>query len=482
MPGAQVQWGPCEDTPDVRDPRSAQCGTLVVPLDYERPFQPGAATAHLALIRFPARKNKVGSLVVNPGGPGASGVELAERNVDHLPEPLRDSFDLVGFDPRGVGASTPTVRCATDEEADRLRTQPLLDVAPAGAPGVDYSPDGVVRNEARITEYVQSCVDRTGADVLANVGTANVVKDLDALRAALGEAKLTYLGYSYGTEIGAAYAEAYPQNVRAMVLDGAIDPSADPIDEMVAQAAAFQAAFDDYAAECAASSNCPLGSDPAKAVTVYRSLVDPLVDRPAPTSDPRGLSYKDAITGTIAALYTANWWSQLTDALSALADGDEADELLALADSYLARDSEGHYANFMDAFAAVSCVDSVWPSDRGAWASADARMRQAAPFQSYGTFTGHAPIGTCGLWPVPPTSRPHTAAAPGLPTVLVVSTTGDPATPYQAGVDLAEHLSGVLLTYEATQHTVVLDGNSCVDDIVTDYLVNGASPAPGSRC
>ncbi|MEH3142762.1 MAG: alpha/beta hydrolase, partial [Mycobacterium kyogaense] len=157
---------------------------------------------------------------------------------------------------------------------------------------------------------------RWGKDFLANVGTVSVVKDLDALRQALGDEKLTYLGYSYGTRIGAGYAEAYPDKVRAMVLDGAVDPNADPLEADVRQAAAFQKAFDDYAADCAKDENCPLGTDPAKAVEVYQSLVWPLVDKPAATTDPRGLSYSDAVVGTILPLYSPNLWRHLTQALT----------------------------------------------------------------------------------------------------------------------------------------------------------------------
>ena len=219
---------------------------------------------------------------------------------------MRERFDLVGFDPRGVANSTPAVWCNSDADNDRLRADPQ----------VDYSPEGVAHIEKETKDFVQRCVDKMGKEFLANVGTANVVKDLDAMRVALGDEKLTYLGYSYGTRIGSAYAEAYPQNVRAMILDGAVDPNADPIEANIRQAAAFQKAFDDYAADCATDPTCPLGTDPAKAIDVYRSLVDPLVEKPAKTKDPRGLSYSDAIVGTILPLYSPNLWRHLTQALT----------------------------------------------------------------------------------------------------------------------------------------------------------------------
>jgi pimeloyl-ACP methyl ester carboxylesterase len=320
-----------------------------------------------------------------------------------------------------------------------------------------------------------------GEEFLANIGTASVVKDLDVLRSALGDQKLTYLGYSYGTLIGSAYAEAYPNKVRAMILDGAIDPTADPIQSNIDQSAAFQKAFDDYAADCAKDAKCPLGSDPAKAVDVYKHLVDPLVAKPVPTRDPRGLGYSDAITGTITAMYSPSFWKHLTEGLSELSKG-HGDTLLTLADSYMDRDSEGHYSNANDALIAINCVDSPPSTDRAAVIDEDRRIRQVAPFMSYGPFTGNAPLDTCAFWPVPPTSSPHRVSAPGLPPTLVVSTTRDPATPYQAGVDLAKQLGGGLLTYDGTQHTVVFEGDACIDKYAANYLINLTLPVPNSRC
>jgi pimeloyl-ACP methyl ester carboxylesterase len=320
-----------------------------------------------------------------------------------------------------------------------------------------------------------------GDDFLANIGTASVAKDLEALRAAVGDDKLTYLGYSYGTRIGSAYAEAYPDKVRAMILDGAVDPNADPIQADLDQAAAFQQAFNDYAADCAKDPSCPLGTDPAKAVDVYRDLVDPLVDKPLPTSDPRGLGYSDSIIGTIMALYSPNLWRHLTQGLTEMSHG-RGDTMLALADMYMRRDAQGHYTNATDARIAVNCVDQPPITDRDKVIAEDKKMREVAPFMSYGDFTGHAPLSTCAFWPVPATSTPHSVKAPGLPPVLVVSTTNDPATPYQAGVDLAKQLGGALLTFNGTQHTVVFQGNTCVDNYAAAYLVDLKLPPVGATC
>ena len=469
-PGSPVQWVPCQAaaSDEARIPPGAECGMLSVPLDYAKPDED---VAQIAMIRFKATGDKIGSLIINPGGPGESGVEAAASLVSSLPQSVRERFDLVGFDPRGVANSTPAVWCNSDADNDRLRADPQ----------VDYSPEGVEHIEKETKDFVQRCVDKMGKEFLANVGTANVVKDLEAMRVALGDEKLTYLGYSYGTRIGSAYAEAYPQNVRAMILDGAVDPNADPIEANIRQAAAFQKAFDDYAADCTTDPSCPLGTDPAKATDVYRSLVDPLVEKPAKTKDPRGLSYSDAIVGTILPLYSPNLWRHLTQALTEIENGT-GDTMLTLADLYMGRDAEGHYNNSTDVRVAVNCVDEPEVTDRAKIVEEDRRVREVAPFMSYGEFTGHAPLGTCAFWPVPPTSTPHEIKVSGLPPILVVSTTNDPATPYQAGVDLARQLGGTLVTFEGTQHTVVFQGNTCIDDIAARYLVDVTVPPPDTRC
>lgn len=470
-PGTPVQWLPCNagSGDHVQIPDNAECGMLSVPVDYSKP---DGDVARLAMIRFPAAGRKIGSLVINPGGPGESGVESAVSLLSGLPQSVKDRFDIVGFDPRGVGSSTPAVWCNSDEDNDRLRADPT----------VEYTPEGVEHLENETKKFVQRCVDKMGKEFLENVGTENVAKDLDAIRVALGDDKLTYLGYSYGTRIGATYAEQFPQKVRAMILDGAVDPNADPVEEDIRQAAAFQKAFDDYATDCTTKNpDCPLGTDPAKAVEVYKSLIDPLVEHPAKTRDQRGLGYSDATVGTILPLYSPNLWRHLTEGLTGLKNGN-GDVMLALADLYMGRDAKGHYNNSTDVRVAVNCVDKPAITDRATVVEEDRRAREVAPFMSYGEFTGHAPMGTCAFWPVPPTSKPHEISVKGLPPTLVVSTTNDPATPYQAGVDLARQLGGTLVTFEGTQHTVVFQGNKCIDDIAATYLVDVTVPPPGTRC
>lgn len=464
-------WGSCERwVGDNSRIPTAQCGTVSVPVDYGNPQ---GAQAQLAVIRVPASGPKIGVLVVNPGGPGASAVDtVVGMGAALAGTEIGRRFDLVGIDPRGVGHSTPELRCRTDAEFDAYRRESFA----------DYSTAGVAHIEEIYRQFAQRCVERNGIEFLANIGTASSASDMDVVRAALGENQINYLGFSYGTELGAAYAEKFPDRVRAMVLDGAVDPSLSAIEEIVRQMEGFQKAFNNYAADCAESAGCPLGTDPAQFVNRYHQLVDPLVQRPGYTSDPRGLSYQDALTGTGNALYTQRYWKYLTSGLLGLQRRTDAGDLLLLADDYHHRDANGHYKNLQDAFTAIRCVDAPYPTDPTVWAETDRRVREVAPFLSYGSFTGFAPRDVCAMWPVPPTSAPHPAVSPGPGKVVVVSTTGDPATPYQAGVDLARQMGAALITFEGAQHTVVFNGDACVDSAVVAFLTDLVVPPGNLRC
>ncbi|VEG56362.1 alpha/beta hydrolase fold protein [Mycolicibacterium aurum] len=449
---------------------TAQCGTVAVPVDYAKPE---GAQAQLAVIKVPASGSKIGMLVVNPGGPGASAVDtVASMGAALADTDILRHFDLVGIDPRGVGHSTPSLRCRTDAEFDAYRAEPM----------VDYSPAGVAHIEGVLRQFAQQCLDRMGAEFLAGVGTATAARDMDVVRAALGEERINYLGFSYGTQLGAVYAARYPDRIRAMVLDGAVDPSLDPITESLNQMAGFQRAFDNYADSCAEQAGCPLGADPARFNDRFRQLVNPLAVRPAATSDPRGLGYQDAITGTVSSLYSPRYWTYLTSGLLGLERGTDPGDLLKLADDYQQRDVLGHYKNRQDAFTAIRCVDSIYPTDPAVWADADRRARQVAPFVSYGEFTGYAPRDVCALWPVPPTPVIGAATSPGPGKVVVVSTTGDPATPYEAGVNLARQMGASLISFTGAQHTVVFNGDACVDTAVVDFLVESTPPPVDLRC
>ena len=456
----QLAWGSCTTFAQTDDEKQSfadpalDCARLEVPLDYAAPE---GRTAQIAVLRHRTNKARIGSLVLNPGGPGGVGLSFAAGEASTFGG---GPFDVVGFDPRGVGASTPTLHCLTPAEERAKRSE------------VDAT--DVAQSEARTRDYISKCEERSGGrDVLANVGTRDVARDLDVLRAALGDRKLTYVGFSYGTRIGSTYAEMFPGNVRSMVLDGAVDPTQKSADSLVAQMAGFQQAFDVYAADCSHSPDCPLGTDPHTTTAAYQALVRPLLDTPRPAGDGRSLSFGDATTGTIEALYSPASWPALTDALKALRAGD-GKAMLALADSY-------YDGLSIDAEVAINCVDADRTPDRAAEGATAQRVLTAAPFLD----SGVAPFGaldTCDLWPVPPTTTPHLPKADGLPPTLVISTTGDPATPYAAGVTLANALHAHLLTVEGTQHTAAISGYSCVNRVVANYLLDLELPAEGAQC
>ncbi|MGE2730339.1 alpha/beta hydrolase [Mycolicibacterium vaccae] len=468
----QATWDSCDGVvKEAERIPTALCGTVSVPVDYTNPQ---GAQAQLAVIRVPAQGDRIGVLMVNPGGPGASAVDtVAGMGAALLGTELLDRFDLVGVDPRGVGHSTPQLRCRTDAEFDEFRTHPM----------VDYSPAGVAQIEGILEGFAQSCLERMGPEFLASVGTATAARDMDVVREALGVEQINYLGFSYGTQLGAVYASRYPDRVRAMVLDGAVDPSLDPLAKSLRQQQGFQQAFERYAADCGQSPDCPLGTDPARFVERFHELVDPLVAQPAVTAkDPRGLSYQDALTGTASALYSPRYWTYLTSGLLGLQRGTDPIDLLLLADDYQQRDRNGNYKNRQDAFTAIRCLDSEFPKDPAVWADFDRRSRATAPFVAYGQYTGYAPRDVCALWPVPPTPIVGAATTPGPGKVVVVSTTGDPATPYQSGVDLARQMGASLVSFEGVQHTVVFNGDRCVDTAIMEFLVNSTPPPAGLRC
>lgn len=448
-----------------------QCTHLTVPLDYAKPE---GDTITIGVLRRPAKQSdqRIGSLVINPGGPGASGLAIAASLAD-LNDTLADRFDFVGFDPRGVGSSEPSVECLTDQEMDEER---------ADDAELDVSPAGVAKMETESKEFGQECAANTefGDAMLANIGTRDVAKDLDILRSALGDEKLTYLGYSYGTRIGSTYAETFPQNVRALVLDGALDPSKNPIEEVVAQGAGFQKAFNDFVAWCVEQQDCALGADANSALQQFQGLVRPLGQNPVEVGDGRRLSYEDATTGVVASLYSEDTWEYLNTGLNELKQNNGA-TLMLLADAYLERGEDGKYSTTQDVFTAVRCVDDPRVTDPNVALEVSRQYKAAAPFLD----DGNPPVGvldSCAYWPVPNTSEPHVPNVPGLPKVLVISTTGDPATPYEAGVALAQGLGGALLTYEATQHTAFLKDNQCVDEAGAAYLTDLTLPAEGTRC
>lgn len=482
--GQRLDWGSCAsyatsdaDVSAYSNP-ALKCARLTVPMDYA---QPDGATITLAVVRQQATGDRIGSVVFNPGGPGASGVSIVATIAQYGVDPrLAQRFDFVGFDPRGVGASTPSIACQTDAQQDANRNanwpgfMPTRDAAEVDAAN-EYS-----------KKFIADCVDtisKEGVDgtaFLAQLGTTNVAKDLDVLRAVLGDEQLTYVGWSYGTSIGTQYAEQFPGNVRAMILDGAVDPAVDSAEDSLEQTAAFQGAFENFAQWCAPRQHCPW-TDAKDATARFQDLAQPLMDTPLPLTDGRRLDFIDAVIGVADALYSDSSWETLLAALDDFVHGS-GDALMDLADEYNDRDSSGHYSRMLESFTAIRCMDSDRITDPAAQLELNKKLAAASPFQDNGQPPA-AVFDVCAFWPVPPTMLPHVPDPKGLAPVLVVSTTGDPATPYQSGVNLAGYLGGRLLTIEGTRHTgYMLSGITCADDIGDDYLINLTLPDEGARC
>ena len=470
----QIAWEACESfaTTSIESAVFAltptlECGRVEVPLDYQ---DPQGKTARLAVARVPARGESIGSLVMNPGGPGGSGLFAAAATALSLPaDRLTESFDLVAFDPRGVGQSEPAVDCFTDAEADRgdilLSTQGTT----------------VQWTEQDTRSILDRCAERSGGvDVLTSVGTRDAARDIDVLRAILGDEKLTFLGQSYGTRLGTVYAEQFPQNVRAMLLDGAIDPNQGTFERRVGAYAGFQRSFEQLATFCANQHDCPLGDDPARATEVFHQIVRPLYGRtvPALSSD---LDFDEAIGGVISGLYSEVAWPRLITGIAQLQQG-RGDELLQLSYDFSLRDPEGRWPNFAEALYAINCMDEERLSENDG-NTLRAEIFKAAPFMDPGVTMTGARDG-CEHWPVQPTlGFPYAADIAGLPPTLVVSITGDPTTPHAGGIQLAETLGSALLTVEGEGHTIVMAGtNRCVNEIAADYLIELKLPPEGALC
>lgn len=479
----QLDWQPCEpfnasaDTLDSYRSPGLTCANVIVPLSYS---DPTGSTVTMAVMRAPATgPDPVGSLLINPGGPGQSGLAIAGSfHTDPAAASLHERFDFIGFDTRGLAASRPLISCQTDDEKDAQRAANLRTT----------TTEGVEALAAATVDYVDQCVQRTGADAgidgaefLTSMGTDTTVKDMDVLRAVLGDEKLSYLGYSYGTLLGSTYAAQFPANVRAMVLDGAVDPNADADQALLDQIAGFQGTFEAFGEWCVAQEACPLGRLASQTTERYQELTRPLLDNPLELSDGRVLTYGDAITGTILALYSDQIWESLLAGLQSLQQGN-GDIMMFLADYYDGRDQTGHYTETLDVLTAVHCMDD--PRDPPGTDRTDlyTEANLLAPFQDNGDPVVSLPM-PCDLWPGTTTLSREPIDASGLPTLVVISTTGDPATPYQAGVDLARQLNAALITVEGDRHTGYLSaGIDCLDTATTDYLVSLIVPPDGLTC
>lgn len=447
------------------------CTTMKAPLDYEHP-ESGHVDISVARHKATGPGKRLGSLLVNPGGPGGSGIGYLQAYAGiGYPAQVRAAYDMVSFDPRGVDRSNP-VECLSGPAMDKY-TQ------------VDQTPDNAAERAqlvAAFKEFAAACQAHSQR-VLPHVSTVDVARDMDVLRAALGDEKLNYVGASYGTFLGATYADLYPSRAGRLVLDGAMDPSRPALELNRDQTEGFETAFRAFAADCAKQSDCPLGQGSPDAVAQHLKEFFRKVDaQPVPTTDRARPALGEALatTGVIAALYDENAWPQLREALTAAINGD-GNGLLALADSYYEREPDGKYANLMSANAAVNCLDQP-PAFDGPEAVDKAlpSFEKASPV--FGAGLAWASLN-CTYWPVKATGTARALNAKGAPPIVVVGTTRDPATPYKWAQALAGQLeSGVLLTYDGDGHTAYGRGSDCIDSTINRYLLEGTAPTAGKKC
>jgi pimeloyl-ACP methyl ester carboxylesterase len=454
--GQKLAWSSCSG--------GFQCATLTVPLDYAHP---ASGSIKLAVIRrTTSSSSRIGSVVLNPGGPGASGIAYARSAARVIGTELGNRFDVVSFDPRGVGQSDP-IRCLTAAQLD-------VSLAFEADPN---NPAQVGRQGLLAKQFADGCEAKSGA-LLAHVSTVETARDLDVLRAALGDSKLTYIGASYGTFLGALYAQLFPTHVRALVLDGALDPSASAAELNSVQAQGFELALKSFIAWCVRSSSCPLG----RSATAAEPKLDAWLALPSTnrlrTPAGRSLSTAIALSGIAAALYSPTTWAQLRSALEEGFAGNPSG-LIALSDDLNGRQSDGTYNNLVESNTAISCVDRPGPTG-GIDAYAALAKAGLTDGPTFGEYIGWGDTA-CAAWPVAPELAPGPVSAVGSPPILVIGTLRDPATPYRWAQALAAELKGPLLTFDGDGHTANLR-SSCVDRAVSSYLGSLRVPKAGTVC
>jgi pimeloyl-ACP methyl ester carboxylesterase len=446
-----------------------QCGSAKAPLDWK---DPGAGGIDLALVRHVTTDgSRIGSLLVNPGGPGGSGYDFVKDSLDYAVDArLKKSFDIVGFDPRGVGRST-AVKCYDPAEMDQYLF---------GLTSVARGTDAWISEQEKVaTDFGEACAKNTGA-LLGEVDTVSAAHDLDLLRAVLGDTQLHYLGYSYGTYLGATYADLYPKKVGRLVLDGALDPAASYFDVSITQAQGFESALRAYLKDCLAGADCPFDGSVDDAMGTIGALLKSVDASPITATDGRQVGADTLVTAIIYPLYQASAWPALSDMFVSLMHGD-ADKALSFADGYYGRAADGTYSdNSTEAFNAINCLDYTFNDDPAAMRAQAAEISAAAPV--IGPYMGFGDID-CANWPYTSTIERGEIHAPGAAPILVVGTTNDPATPYSWAVSLAKQLdSGHLVTYRGEGHTAYNKSNSCVNDAVDNYLIKGTVPASDPKC
>ncbi|WP_327344242.1 alpha/beta hydrolase [Streptomyces europaeiscabiei] len=460
----KLSWRDCEIP-------GFQCATMKAPLHYA---QPGEGDIRLAVSRKKATGpgERLGSLLVNPGGPGGSAVGYVQGYAGiGYPAEVRARYDMVAVDPRGVAGSEP-VECLTGRQMDTY-TQ------------TDLTPDDTGERAELVAAYkrfAEGCGQRAPR-LLRHVSTVEAARDMDILRAVLGDEKLTYVGASYGTFLGATYAGLFPERVGRLVLDGALDPSLPAHRLNQEQTAGFETAFQAFAKDCVGRKDCVLGRTPAQVAENLRALFERLDARPLRTGDAGGrrLGESLATTGVIAAMYDEGAWPRLRQALTEAVRKDDGAALLALSDSYFERGPDGTYSNLMYANAAVNCLDLP-----AAYNTPEEVERALPEFEKASPVFGRALAWAslnCAYWPVKPTGGPHRIEAKGAAPIVVVGTTRDPATPYRWARALASQLSSArLLTYDGDGHTAYGRGSACVDSAINAYLLRGTPPTDGKRC
>ncbi len=456
-----LDWEACADGND--------CATLEVPLDYA---DSGGETIRLALLRHPAAvpRDRLGSLVVNPGGPGAPGTSYAAGAGSSFGRELVERFDLVGFDPRGAGRSSP-VDCLSDGE---------LDSYVAEDPDPD-TPDEVRAFMRTVRGFGSGCARRSG-EVAAHVSTVEAARDMDVLRAALGEGSMVYFGASYGTKLGATYADLFPDRVGRMVLDGALDPTLGLKETSLGQARGFQTALDAYLGNCVESSDsCFLGDSVAQGRQRITDLLAAIERQPLPTADGRELRVGNAFYGIVLPLYNRSSWFALSTALRAALGGDGS-QLLAFSDLYTSRAADGTYDdNSLEANLAINCLDDPASFTPAQVQEAIPDFAEASP--TFGRVFAWSLTGCRGFSLRATETDPPPLRATGAAPIVVIGTTRDPATPLAWAEALAAQLdSGVLVTRDGDGHVGYRRGNECVDGAVEDYLVTGAVPRDGLAC